>query len=41
MQQQAILSIYATNKNRAIFPVGIKIHMTFFKFDSIKEILEA
>jgi hypothetical protein len=31
----------ATNKNRAIFPVGIKIHRPFFKFDSIKEILEA
>jgi hypothetical protein len=37
----AILSIYATNKNRAIFPVGLKIHRPFFKFDSIKEILEA
>jgi hypothetical protein len=34
---QAILSISSTNKNRAIFPVGIP----FFKFDSIKEILEA
>jgi hypothetical protein len=36
-QQQAILSIASTNKNRASFPVGIP----FFKFDSIKEILEA
>jgi hypothetical protein len=35
--QQEILSISSTNKNRAIFPVGIP----FFKFDSIKEILEA
>jgi hypothetical protein len=34
---QAIRSISATNKNRAIFPVGIKIH----EFDSIKKILEA
>jgi hypothetical protein len=40
-QQQAILAISATNKNRAIFPVGIKIHRPFLKFDSIKEILEA
>jgi hypothetical protein len=35
--RQAILSISATNKNGAIFSIGIKIH----KFDSIKEILEA
>jgi hypothetical protein len=27
----------AANKNRALFPVGVP----FFKFDSIKEILEA
>jgi hypothetical protein len=40
-QQQAILSIYATNKHRVIFPVGIKIHRPSFKFDSINEILEA
>jgi hypothetical protein len=40
-QQQAILAISATNKSRAIFPVGIKIHRPFFKFDSIKETLEA
>jgi hypothetical protein len=40
-QQQAILAISATNKNRAIFPVGIKTHRPFFKLDSIKEILEA
>jgi hypothetical protein len=39
--RQAILAISATNKNRSIFPVGIKIHRPFFKFDSIKEILEA
>jgi hypothetical protein len=38
---QAMLSISATNKNRAIFQVGITIHRPFFKFDSIKEILEA
>jgi hypothetical protein len=36
-QQQAIFSISSTNKNQAIFPVGIP----FFKFNSIKEILEA
>jgi hypothetical protein len=40
-RQQAILSISSTNKNRVIFPVGIKIHRPFFKFDSIKEVLEA
>jgi hypothetical protein len=40
-RQQAIFAISSTNKNRAIFPVGIKIHRPFFKFDSIKEILEA
>jgi hypothetical protein len=40
-QQQAVLAISATNKNRAIFPVGIKIRRPFFKFDSIKEILKA
>jgi hypothetical protein len=40
-RQQAILSISATNKNQAIFPVGIKIRRPFFKFDSIKEILKA
>jgi hypothetical protein len=39
--QQAILAISATNKNRAIFSVSIKIHRPFFKFDSIEEILEA
>jgi hypothetical protein len=39
--QQAMLAISATNKNRTIFAVGIKIHWPFFKFDSIKEILEA
>jgi hypothetical protein len=38
---QAIFSISATNKNRVTFPVGIKIHRPFFKFDSIKDILEA
>jgi hypothetical protein len=37
---QAIFSIAAANKNRAILPVSIKIHGSFFKFDSIKEILE-
>jgi hypothetical protein len=38
-RQQAILAISATNKNRAVFPVDIK--RPFFKFNSIKEILEA
>jgi hypothetical protein len=41
MQQQEIFAISATNKNRAIFPVGIKIRRPFFKFGSIKEILKA
>jgi hypothetical protein len=40
-RQQAILAISATNKNRAVFPVDIKIHRPFFEFNSIKEILEA
>jgi hypothetical protein len=40
-QQQATRSISAINKNRVISPVGIEIHRPFFKFDSIKEILEA
>jgi hypothetical protein len=38
-RQQAIFAISATNKNRAIFAVGITIHRPFFKFDSIREIL--
>jgi hypothetical protein len=38
---QAILSISSTNKNRAVFPVGIKTRRPFFKFDSVKEILKA
>jgi hypothetical protein len=40
-RQQAIFSISSTNKNREFFSVGLKIHRPFFKFDSIKEILEA
>jgi hypothetical protein len=40
-QQQALFSISSSNKNRENFPVGIIIHRPFFKFDSIKEILEA
>jgi hypothetical protein len=38
-------SIAATNKielfSSGYFPVAIKIHRPFFKFDSIKNILEA
>jgi hypothetical protein len=40
-RQQTILSISSTNKNRVVFPVGLKIHRPFFIFDSIKEILKA
>jgi hypothetical protein len=40
-KQQAMLSLSATNNNRAIFQWGIKILRPFFKFDSIKKILEA
>jgi hypothetical protein len=39
--RQVIISLAAANKKQVLFPVGIKIHRTFFKFDSIKEILEA
>jgi hypothetical protein len=39
-QLHAILSISATNKQLSNFPVAIKTHSPFFKFDSVKGVLE-